>query len=74
MDCISSLADWSNIPPSPPKAANGEVDMPERLSPSFGINVDNLASGFNSKPNNPGTPSTGVGSDDSSTPSESDVE
>ena len=74
MDCISSFADWSNIPPSPPKAANGEVDMPERLSPSLGMKVESFASGFNSKPYKPGTPSTAVGSDDNSTPRESEVE
>ena len=38
------------------------------------MNVDNLASGFNSRPNSPGTPSTAVGSEPNSTPNESDVE
>jgi hypothetical protein len=62
------------MPPRPPRAAKGDDDMPERLSPSLGINVDNFASGLSSRPNNPGTPSTAVGSDESSTPSESEVE
>ena len=48
--------------------------MPERLSPSFGMNVDNFASGFSSSPKRPGTPSTAVGSEPNSTPKESEVE
>ena len=74
IEAISSLASASNIPPKPPNAEKGEEDIPDKLSPNFGIKLDNFASGFNSRPKSPGTPSTGVGSDERSTPRESDVE
>ena len=76
MSSNSCFAFESSIMPKPPMPPNPPFPplMLFMASPTFGSRLESLASGSISKPNRPGTPSTGVGTEPRVASRESEVE